>query len=176
MPLPSAIWPNFWDPLKLKIFLAYGYSVKKYIYHSIIWQWAVLCKNKDGGWIKFCEIFSGTSLPLLTLVIFRETVPLRPGDTYITVILLWVRWAVVKDFTCRYGGPTWKHAAITHCQQIFEMLQRLRHYRYFKEIPSVTRVLTSGFSSNCLLEGSLGRFWFVLTIFHVFISKIGSAV
>ena len=27
--LPSAIWPNFWDPLTLKIFLAYGYSIKK---------------------------------------------------------------------------------------------------------------------------------------------------
>ena len=62
MPLPSAIWPNFWDPLTLKIFLAYEYSIKKYIYYSIIWRWAVLCKKQDGSWIKICEIFSGKSL------------------------------------------------------------------------------------------------------------------
>jgi len=34
MPLPSAIWPNFWDPLTLKIFLPYGYAIKKV--HNIL--------------------------------------------------------------------------------------------------------------------------------------------
>ena len=61
MPLPSAFWPNFFDPSTLKIFLTYWYSIKKYIYHSIIWRWAVLCKKQDGGWIKICEIFPGKS-------------------------------------------------------------------------------------------------------------------
>ena len=57
-----AFWPNFWDPSTLKIVLAYGYSFKKYIYYSIIWRWAVLCKKQDGSWIKIYEIFSGKSL------------------------------------------------------------------------------------------------------------------
>ena len=39
------------------------YSMKKYIYLSIIWRWAVLyIKKQDGGWIKIYEIFSGKSL------------------------------------------------------------------------------------------------------------------
>ena len=34
MPLPSAIWPNFWDPLTIKIFWPYGYEIKKV--HNIL--------------------------------------------------------------------------------------------------------------------------------------------
>ena len=32
--LPSAIWPNFCDPSMLKMFLAYGYAIKKV--HNIL--------------------------------------------------------------------------------------------------------------------------------------------
>ena len=63
MPLPSAIWPNYCCPLTLKIFLPYGYFLKKSTQHSNIWHWAVLRKKKqDGGRIKICESFSGNSL------------------------------------------------------------------------------------------------------------------
>ena len=58
----SAVWPNFWDPSTLKIFFAYGYSMKKSTQHSIIWRWAVLCKKQNGGWIQICEIFTGKSI------------------------------------------------------------------------------------------------------------------
>ena len=34
MPLLSPIWPNFWDPLMPKIFLPYGYAIKKV--HNIL--------------------------------------------------------------------------------------------------------------------------------------------
>ena len=53
---------QFLGPIDANFFFVYGYSIKKYIYHSIIWRWAVLCKKQDGGWIKICEIFSGKSL------------------------------------------------------------------------------------------------------------------
>ena len=53
---------QFLGPIDTKIFSAYGYSIKKYIYHSIIWCWAVLWKIQDGDWIKICETFSGNSL------------------------------------------------------------------------------------------------------------------
>ena len=82
MCLPSAIWPNYCYPLTLKIFFAYGYSIKKSSQHSIIWRWAVLCKKQDGGWIKICETFSGNSLKedlsidtTFDPVSFHETVP-----------------------------------------------------------------------------------------------------
>ena len=45
----------------LKIFLPYGYSIKKYMYHSIIYAEQFYVK-KNGGWIKICEIFPGKSL------------------------------------------------------------------------------------------------------------------
>ena len=39
------------------------FNYKKYgTHHSIIWRWAVLCKKQDGGQIKICETFSGSSL------------------------------------------------------------------------------------------------------------------
>ena len=56
------IWPNFWIPLTLKIFLLHGYFLKKSTQHSIIWRWIVLCIKQDGGRINICEIFCGKSL------------------------------------------------------------------------------------------------------------------
>ena len=46
MCLPSAIWPNFWDPLTQKIFLAYGYVINKV--HNILLHDAekIYVKNK----------------------------------------------------------------------------------------------------------------------------------
>jgi len=60
--LPSAIWPNFWDPLTLKIFLAYGYVIKK-VHNILLYdsEQIYVKKKQDGGWIKICEIFSDKS-------------------------------------------------------------------------------------------------------------------
>ena len=75
---------GFWDPLTLKIFLAYGYVIKK-VHNILLYDTEqIYVKKQDGGWIKICEIFSGKSLKeglsidtTLTPVIFCETVPLR---------------------------------------------------------------------------------------------------
>ncbi len=84
--------------------LAYGYSIKKFIYFSIIWRWTVLCKKQDGGWIKICEIFSGTSLKedlsidtTFDPCYFCETVPLTVKNCinyciYATCMAKWKLW------------------------------------------------------------------------------------
>ena len=61
MCLPSAIWPNFWDPLTLKIFLPYGYVIKK-VRNILLYEAdQFYVKKQDGSWKKICEIFSGKS-------------------------------------------------------------------------------------------------------------------
>ena len=114
MCFPSAVWPNFWDPLMLKIFVVYGYSIKKNTQHSIIWRWAVLCKKQDCSRIKICETFSGNSLkedPSIDTTFdpcfFHETVPLSNSNLfkYIKVTFFQgfscrARTAIHRDFGC----------------------------------------------------------------------------
>ena len=61
MPLPSAIWPNFWDLLTLKIFLPYGYALKKV--HNILLYDAgqFYVKNKMAAEQKSVKTFPGTA-------------------------------------------------------------------------------------------------------------------
>ena len=53
---------QFLGPIDAKNIFSVWVFIKKYIYHSIIWPCAVLCKKQDCDWIKICEIFFGKSL------------------------------------------------------------------------------------------------------------------
>ena len=61
MPLLSAIWPNFWDPLTLKIFLPYGFAIKKV--HNILLYDAgqFYVKTKMAAEEKSVKLFPGTA-------------------------------------------------------------------------------------------------------------------